>query len=292
MINPRAYIDNFLKYLSDDRGAAANTVEAYRRDITLFTDYLNEGWIGLDKLTDIVILSFLSKMLNAGASTATTRRALSSVKTFCRYLSNHGVIRTDPSYGVKLPSPPTRRAGADVSVDVTALLGATDLSSPTGVRDRAIIAFMAFTGIRVGELIGLRADDTHVGLNFVECRSRRKTRVIPINAAVAETVGGYIKSARSAFIKEEEREELFLSRRGQPFTRQGVWKLIHGYVEKAGMDGVTPASLREAFAKRAAAAGTDIRALSEMMGVAGIGQTRKYYAKEPKLLEEYLKSNK
>ncbi len=263
------YIDEFTDYLKNTKKASANTIEAYRRDIDSFKRYMEGNSANnLAAAVSTDITGYMLKLRSEGKSASTINRKLASLRAFYSFLSGKGYIRCNPAAELTVPRSKTRELEY-LSIDEIEQLLALPDETASGIRDRAILEIMYATGMRVNELIQAEVADVNTVLGFVSFDgSHGKARIVPMGRAARAAVETYIKEARHQLLKgREDCGILFLNHYGQPLTRQGLWKIISGYGEKAGFETkLTPHMLRNSFAVHMIENGADIKSLQELMG--------------------------
>lgn len=294
-------IDDFLTFLSAEKGSSENTISAYRIDLVQFREYLQrrhgalyEGfWGRVDKEDILSYIMYLKGDREYAA--ATTARKVAAIRSFFHFLVAEGVIRDDPtatldSVRVKkhLPKP--------MSVEeVDRLLAEpAKLSTPKGIRDRAILELLYATGMRVSELISLRVDDVNLASASVRCWGKgAKERVIPIHPQAVASVRDYLERERAHSVRDADEKTLFLNMRGQPLTRQGLWLIFKGYVEKAGLPpDTTPHTLRHSFATHMLERNADLINVQKLLGHTSISTTQIYtHVSSERLREVYDESH-
>ena len=276
----------YLDHLMVERGLSANTLGAYRRDLRRYLSFLSERGIGsADDVDEAAIRSFLASISasthgqEAAPYAATTvARALSSVRSFHRFLLREGSVRRDPAAGVVRPRLPRGLPHPLTLDEVGRLLEAPDPATPIGLRDRAILELLYGAGLRVGELTGLDVDDVDLEGGFVRVLGKGgKERDVPVGRFARDAVGSYLSRTRPGFASERSRAALFLSSRGHRLTRQSVGRLLSGYARRAGVDRrVTPHDLRHSFATHLLDGGADVRVVQELLGHASVATTQIY----------------
>lgn len=263
------YTDRFIDYLKSDKKASANTIEAYRRDIAAFVKYMES--IGVADPAAAVstdITGYMLKLRAGGKTASTINRKMASLRAFYSFLADRGIVRNNPAVELTVPRTEARVLEYLSIEEVEKLLTAPN-ETMTGLRDRAILEIMYATGMRVNELIQADVADVNTALGFISFDgSHGKARIVPMGRPARHAVDAYIREARPAFVKDrEDCGALFLNYYGQPLTRQGLWKIISGYGEKAGLETrLTPHILRNSFAVHMIENGADIKSLQELMG--------------------------
>ncbi len=267
----------FTNFLTVSRRHSRHTVDAYRRDLVRFHKFLKDTGQG-DPVTGTAIRAFLTHLAGQGQSPASITRALSSIKSYFRFLSGEGGEGANPAELLESPKAARRLPQVIAMAQVDALLDAPDGDTPLGLRDRAMLELLYATGLRVSELVSLNVTDLNLEAGFLRTLGKgSKERLVPIGAVALQSVRRYLDEARPAFIKGSPPAGLFLTRLGKKMTRQGFWKSLKTYAKKAGIgSGLSPHSLRHAFATHLLEHGADLRAVQEMLGHADISTTQIY----------------
>lgn len=275
----RSLLGEFLNYLAIERGLAANTLEAYRRDLQGYLAFLErEGIHSLAEVTPAPVARYLWHLKDQGRSPRTTARHLSAIRTFHRFLFAEGFLPGNPTE--HLDSPRLKRNLPQIlSVEeVERLLQTPHPVEPTGLRDKAMLELLYATGLRVTELVTLKLSEVNLVVGYVRCRGKgSKERIVPIGTQAVRWVKRYLEEARPVLAKGRSSPYLFLGRGGKALTRQGFWKLLKAYVRAAGIGKrVSPHTLRHSFATHLLERGADLRALQLMLGHADISTTEIY----------------
>ena len=270
------YIEDYKKYLTEERHAPVNTVSSYIRDISQFADFLwadrKDSFTGV---TENDIRLFLLHLEMNGRSPATVSRCIASLKAFFCRLTVEGLVNYNPASGISAATAKKKPPQILTGEDVTRLLEQPDSKDPKGCRDRAMLETLYATGIRVSELIALDLSDVNLTTSLITCRNG-KERVIPIYATAASAICNYLSFARPKMATQGECA-LFVNISGDRMSRQGFWKVLKCYAEKAQISGdITPQMLRHSFAAHLLENGADIRSLQEMLGHADISSTQVY----------------
>lgn len=276
-----AYLKGFKLYLELERNMSANTVAAYLRDVTALQKFLYATVQG-QSVADVSrtdIQAFLGGFADREQAVASQARNLSGIKAFFRYLLLEDVVKVDPTELIAAPkagrSLPTFLSVADVDK----LLTSIDLSTPEGVRSRAIIETMYSCGLRVSETIALQISMLHLEAGYIRVVGKgNKERLVPIGAEATKHINLYREYVRPHVpVKDKARDILFLNRRGTGLTRTTVFNTIKDAAEKAGIrSNVHPHTLRHSFATHLVEAGADLRAVQELLGHASITTTEIY----------------
>jgi integrase/recombinase XerD len=272
-------IELFRQSLLATRGAALHTMECYVGDVRRFLDYAAHGGTrALTALRREDILDFLIAEKRRGLSSSSLARRLASVRAFFRCLEDEGLVEQNPAQDVE--SPRTWRLLPEVlTVDeVEALLAQPDVSTPLGVRDRAVLELMYASGLRLAETASCRTADFDAANGMLRVLGKRsKERLVPVGSAALEWVQRYLAEARPALLGRRKSEHLFVSRLGARLTTAGLWKRLRRYVDALGWrKHVTPHTLRHSFATHLMANGADIRVVQALLGHANISTTQIY----------------
>ena len=289
----RAYIDRYSDYLVLERMAPKNTVSSYVRDVTQFADFtILYGISDLTAVTQDDIRLYISKLEEQGRSPATVSRCLASLKSFFGRMVAESLLAYNPASTVSVSCPALKKPPQILSdSQIERLLEQPDATDSKGARDKAMLELLYATGIRVSELISLDVDDIKLSSGIIICGSG-KERAIPIYPRAQKAVEHYIMSIRPKIAGEHE-SALFVNNSGDRMSRQGFWKIIKAYTEKAQIDvDTTPRILRHSFAAHLLANGADLHSLQEMLGHADISSTQVYaHALKKELKDIYNKAH-
>ncbi len=275
----RSLLGEFLNYLAVERGLAANTLDAYGRDLQGYLAFLErEGIPSLAEVTPVHVVGYLGHLKEQGRSPRTVARHLSAIRTFHRFLFAEGFLPGNPTE--YLDSPRLKRNLPPIlSVEeVERLLEAPRPGEPTGLRDKAMLELLYATGLRVTELVRLKLSEVNLVVGYVRCLGKgSKERIVPLGTQAVHWVKRYLEEARPVLAQGRSSPYLFLGRGGKALTRQGFWKLLKAYVRAAGIGKrVSPHTLRHSFATHLLERGADLRALQLMLGHADISTTEIY----------------
>jgi integrase/recombinase XerD len=273
---------SFLNYIRVERGLSVNTLDAYGSDLFKFTGFLTQRKLGLTQVQRDDVVDFLSSLYRRGLDSRSVARHLVTVRSFFKFLVIDGVLQNDPT--TNLESPKIRQTlPSFLSVkEVEKLLALPDLNTPLGLRDRALLDVLYSCGLRVTELISLRADNIDFELGCIRCIGKGdKERLVPIGRKALDSVVEYINDARPALLRSRRRAKLsnaiFLNRQGGQLGRVGVWKILAAYGRALGLrKKLTPHKLRHSFATHLLERGADLRSVQMMLGHADISTTQIY----------------
>lgn len=269
-------IKDFTSYIASEKGLAANTIEAYQRDIKGLFQFLSA--CGTSKIEDInseLLIKYLGSLKAHNYAATSICRSLIAVKVLFRFLHREKIVHDN--FAQHLNHPKLWQTLPDIlSIEeMENLLRQPDLSTCLGLRDRAILEVLYSSGLRVSELCGLllyAVDD-----KFVRVFGKgRKERLVPIGAKAIEAIDNYI-SHSSRHIQDNDNPLLFLSAKGKPLDRITVWRMVKNYAEKAGISkSISPHTFRHSFATHLLDNGADLRIIQEMLGHAHISSTERY----------------
>ncbi|HEY8489072.1 MAG TPA: tyrosine recombinase, partial [Thermaerobacter sp.] len=262
----------YLDILRVERGLAAHTLAAYRRDLADFAAFAAARGVGPASVRRALVMAYLHHLDETGRSPATAARRLAALRGFFRHLVEEGLAAHDPVEGMATPRarrPLPRVLGEG---EVERILELPHPASPTGLRDRAVLELLYATGLRVSELVGLDLDDLLLDLGLLRCRGKGgKERVVPVAAPAVEATRVYLERGRPALLRRRDQRALFLNQRGGRLSRQWVWHLLRRAARRAGVPrAVSPHTMRHSFATHLLAGGADLRAVQELLGHADI----------------------
>ena len=271
-------MDRYLDHLRVERRLAANTVESYARDLGRLAAFARDGGRSLAGLSRPELEAFVRHLLSEGLSPRSSARAVASTRGFYRFLVRDGQVAASPAEdlhgGRPWPSLP-RYLSPD---EVDRLIEQPDTTTPLGERDRAMLELMYATGLRVSELVALKAADLSLSGGYLTTTGKGgKQRLVPLGDRAAAAIRHYQQEARPAIARAGSPPRLFLNGRGGALSRVGFWKILKAYVRKAGLRrDVSPHVLRHSFATHLLERGADLRAIQMMLGHADLSTTQIY----------------
>ena len=271
-------IAHYGAYLTEVKHASQNTVSSYLRDVTQFSEYLRstQQWDLRDADRE-TIEAYMHWMQGRGKSAASITRFLASVKSFYNFLVANHDLRANPAKGITAEKAERKYPEILTSKEVELFLEQPQCVDAKGFRDHAMLELLYATGIRVSELISLNLDDFNAAGGFIRCENRGKERIIPLYHTAIKAIQDYVKNVRPQLIADNSEEALFVNMNGERMSRQGFWKIIKYYQEKAGIQkDITPHTLRHSFAVHLLENGADLRSIQEMLGHADISSTQIY----------------
>lgn len=278
-------LDSYLHFLRVEKGLAENTLEAYSRDLMAFLSFWGEK--SLEAFTARDVARFSQHLRERGLSMRSIQRSLVVLRGFFRFLRAEGHLKEDPLEDLPLPSYPRKLPDVIGREEVERLLSQPDPSTPLGVRDAALLELLYGTGIRVSEASDLKLDSLQMELGYLLVKGKGgKERIVPFGEYARERLRGYLEKGRPALVRGRDPGYLFLNPRGKRLSRQGIWKVIKKYALMAGIERVTPHTLRHSFATHLLQGGADLRVVQLLLGHADISTTQIYTA----IGIEYLKA--
>ncbi len=269
-------LDEFLNYLSVEKGLAANSIEAYRQDLHQYQEFLVGRKISdLNRIKRDEIVQFLLREKDRGLQTASLARRLVAIKLFHRFLANEGRLREDITNVLESPRLWKKLPQFLTLVEMEKILHVPQPRRPTGIRDRALLELLYATGMRVSEVTGLRVLDLNLENAFLKCRGKgSKERIVPLGEVACDSVKAYLEKVRKQLPPSEF---LFAGSKGKPLTRQRIWQLIRKYARLAGIQKkITPHTFRHSFATHLLERGADLRIVQELLGHTDIATTQIY----------------
>ena len=273
-------IKDFVVYLREVKRTSANTEMSYQRDLLQMASYLREkGITEVSKVTRTSLNSYILHLEKEGKATTTISRVLASMKAFFHYELSYGRIRRDPAELIKAPRVEKKLPTILTVEEVNCLLAQPGGEAPKEIRDKAMLELLYATGIRVSELIHLKLEDVNLNVGFITCRDGVKERTVPFGKVARQSLMDYMERSRKVLLKGNESEWLFTNCSGKPMSRQGFWKIIKYYGEKAGIQAdITPHTLRHSFAAHLLKSGADVHAVQAMLGHSDMATTQAYMA--------------
>lgn len=276
----RETVNGFLSALETEKGFSANTISAYRNDLSQFVDFLQEdqriaSW---SELTSNNLKAYLLFLRERDYAASTVARKTAAIRSFCGYLTEVNVLRSDPAEGIDSPKVAKSVPKAMTPGEVQALFEQPlQSASAEGLRDLTMLQLLYGTGMRVSELVNLDVEDIDIEEQVVRCHGKQgRERRVPITGEVARVLDEYLARSRPVIARDDNTRALFLNHRGQRLTRQGFWLILKGYAEDAGIDDITPHTLRHSFATHQLLDGKDLSDLQQILGHVSISTTQVY----------------
>lgn len=288
-------LNDFLEYLSVERGLAKNTISAYNQDLKGYISYLRKANIeSIQETQQSNIVSYLLLMQKDSKAGSTISRTCAAIKSFYKFLFREHIISSNPADNLNTPKLEHRLPKVLSAEEIKTLFCQPDMSNPLGIRDRSMLELLYATGMRISELLSLSTDSINLETGFLRCIGKgSKERIVPINSSAIKYLKLYLNDAREKILNGRESKVLYLNRLGKPMTRQGFWKILKKYSKKAGITKkITPHLFRHSFATHLLENGADLRSVQEMLGHADISTTQVYtHITRNKIKEVYDKTH-
>ena len=271
------YISTYETWLAREKRATPNTLSSYLRDVRQFNRWVQQELLSLPQVNQEDVRRYARYLEKAGKSNATVVRSVAALKSFYTYLMSIRVVQINPAKGFT-PSRVERKLPAILSNrEVDLFLEQPDPSDSKGCRDKAMLELLYATGIRVSELISLDVQDLNLSASFLRCRSRGKERIVPLYKGAVRAMSAYVNDVRPQLLEDPGETALFVNMNGERMSRQGFWKIVKCYQDKAGIHkDITPHTLRHSFAAHLLENGADLKSIQEMLGHADISATQIY----------------
>ena len=269
--------DKFKQYLINVKKSSSNTVESYMRDIAQYSDYCAAEKTDILSADNGVLRGYLEYLTAIGKSDATKTRVTASVRCFYRCLIAEGTLKSNPADGIKLQRTEKKLPGILDSNEIVLLLSQPDGTDYKSIRDKAMLELLYATGIKVSELTELTVSNVNLQIGILHLHNGERERIVPMYPAAVKTVAAYLVNVRPAIVIDENEDRLFTNMNGKPLSRQGFWKIIKHYAEKAGIKkDITPHTLRHSFAAHLLENGAQLKDIKEMLGHSDISSTQIY----------------
>jgi integrase/recombinase XerD len=270
--------ERFINYLRVERGLAVNSIEAYRRDVREFLDFLAQNRLSPGEVEHRELLQFLQGLYQR-LSPRSVARKIVSVRAFYRFLILDDYLANDPTETLEAPRTLQSLPKYLTQEEVDRLLQLPDVTKPHGLRDRAMLEVLYATGLRVSELVRLRAENVNFDVGFVRVIGKgNKERIVPLGETAQDWLNRYLREAYPRFERKAPGSRaLFLSQKGGPMSRQNFWMIVRRLGRRLGLsDRLSPHVLRHSFATHLLENGADLRAVQIMLGHADISTTQIY----------------
>jgi integrase/recombinase XerD len=275
---PIPEVQLFLDFARVEKGLAANSIESYRRDLTEFSVFLRRIGKSPGAVDRDDIRAFLKVLYDRNLGARSVARHLVSLRNLFRFLVREGRLTGDPTAEVEAPKLDQSLPKYLTADEVDQLLAQPDVSTPLGLRDKAMLELLYATGMRVSELIHVAAADFDMEVGIVRCLGKgNKERLIPVGKSALRAVEAYLIAGRAALAGKRNPPWLFLNRRGAALSRVGFWKILGAYGRRAGLaTGLSPHLVRHSFATHLLERGADLRSIQLMLGHSDISTTQIY----------------
>jgi integrase/recombinase XerD len=272
-------IDSFLDVLTVEKGLAANTIEAYSRDLNRLANFLKargvESW---DQSQTTHLRAFLALLRARKLNPRSIARAVVAARQFYRFLEKEAQIRENPMPQFSGRGSARKLPHVLSAEDIGKLLSQPDPATALGLRDQAMLELLYASGLRVSELVSLQTHGIDLDANYLTAKGKgAKVRQVPFGRKARESLARYLMEVRPKFLRGRSSPYLFVTRSGKAMTRQGFWKALKHHTLAAGIEKrVTPHVLRHSFATHLLEGGADLRSVQSMLGHADISTTQIY----------------
>ncbi|MBI3815796.1 MAG: site-specific tyrosine recombinase XerD [Nitrospinae bacterium] len=280
----KSLVNEFVNYITIEKGYSRNTIESYQRDIVKFLKFIKSetrAIASIDEFSRVEqkgIIAYLLHLREKGFSSASLARHLVSIKVFYKFLMLEEIIDINPTENIESPRLLRHLPDFLTLEEVDRLLLQPDLNDNLGIRDIAMLELLYATGLRVSELISLKINDVNMERGYIITFGKgSKERVVPLGRSAQEKLKRYLEESRHILVKGRGGDDLFVNRFGEKMTRQGFWKIIKKYALLAGIKkDISPHTLRHSFATHLLERGADLRSVQQMLGHADISTTQIY----------------
>jgi len=272
-------LESFLAVLRVEQNLAKNTVESYRRDLLLFSAFVeNQRKLKLTEIGEADLRQFLSHEFDRGQKGRSIARRVTTLRMFYRHLLKENILTKDPTQNIELPKLSRSLPHFLSPAEIDSLLNQPELKNPRGMRDRAMLELLYATGLRVSELVTLKISDLHLERGYLRVMGKgSKERLIPVGRSALSFIQNYLESGRPKLGAKRLSEALFLSTRGRAMSRQQFFLLLKAYAKAAGIKKeISPHKLRHSFATHLLNNGADLRSVQAMLGHSDLATTQIY----------------
>lgn len=285
-------LDNYILKLKEEN-FSSNTIDAYKRDIKDFINYLQHYQHNLKDVDDKIFKSYIEIQRKSKKANSSIVRAIISIKKFYDFLIDKKAVKLNPI--IKINKPKQERILPNILTveEVEMLLNAPDTSSIKGLRDKAMLELMYATGLKVSELLNIKINDIDTKHSFIKCHNLQgKERIIPLGRYAVDVLEEYIELRYT--INENNLDYMFLNLHGDRMSRQGFWKIVKQYAGEASIDKqINSTTLRHSFAVHLLQNGADLKIIQELLGHSYLNTTQLYasISKSNKISEVYKKAH-
>jgi integrase/recombinase XerD len=277
-------VEDFLTWLSAERGRSANTLSAYRRDLRRYLSWLDEQDHALADVSRADLERYVAALRDEGLAPSTVARAMVAVRSLHRFLVDEDYRDDDPGADFDMPRVPAGLPKALTEAEIEGLLDAVVGDEPSARRDRAILEVLYGTGLRISELTGLSLSDVDLGDGLLRAFGKgSRERVVPLGRMAREALGEWLGPGGrpdmepERWARRDDAEAVFINKRGGRLSRQGAWAVVRRYGDEVGLGSrLTPHVLRHSCATHLLDHGADIRAVQELLGHASVSTTQVY----------------
>lgn len=261
------YTEEFAGYLKTSKKSSANTIASYIRDLKKFDNFISASNSDFLSVSNQTVSSYISFMQSSGQAISSVLRSIASLRAFYRYLADNGKVSENPVDGVKPPKLPERNISVLTSKETDLLLNQPVSVGFKGCRDKAMLELLYATGIKVTELIDLKVSDLNLQETYITCGEGSRIRNVPLGNIALSALKNYLPLRNNNLLIDDSNDYLFVNISGGRMSRQGFWKIIKFYADKAKIKKeITPGTLRHSFAVHLIESGADVSAVQEMLG--------------------------
>ena len=285
----------FLAFLKDERQLSDNTLMSYQRDLEQTVTYLEDrGITDWQQVDHYLLIDLLNSLRQQGKANSTINRVISSLRQFYKYMIRHHNLTINPmemidhQYTFNQPPAPVILTEKEIEQ----LLAVPDISTPIGLRDRALLEIMDATGMRVSEVIALDLTALHLDVKLLQLTGKNeRERMIPLSQPAVKWLTDYLDRGRPRLLRDEHETRVFLNAHGYPLTRQGIWKKMKEWVSEAKITKeVTPQTMRYSFAVHLIENGANVQLIQEILGYNAMKALQPYLQVSPQQLSaNYMK---
>lgn len=285
----------FLAFLKDERQLSDNTLMSYQRDLEQTVTYLEDrGIVDWQQVDHYLLIDLLNSLRQQGKANSTINRVISSLRQFYKYMIRHHNLTINPmemidhQYTFNQPPAPVILTEKEIEQ----LLAVPDVSTPIGLRDRALLEIMDATGMRVSEVIALDLTALHLDVRLLQLTGKNeRERMIPLSQPAVKWLTDYLDRGRPRLLRDEHETRVFLNAHGYPLTRQGIWKKMKEWVSEAKIKKeVTPQTMRYSFAVHLIENGADVQLIQGILGYNAMKALQPYLQVSPQQLSaNYMK---
>lgn len=275
MNNTQKILDDFISYITIEKGLSKNTALAYKSDLNKFLAFAKAKNIQIEDFQHHDITDFLWEIKTEGLKPRSIYRMMESIRQFYKFLNSEDFVKTNPTMYLAAPKIPEILPGLLSFDEVTTLLNSVNSQDEMSVRNRAMLELLYATGLRVSELINLKFSNINLEEGFLKVLGKgSKERIIPFGNKAKEFIQIYIRKRKP---RSDEEDSIFISRLGRKISRVEFWRQLKNIAKKAGISkNITPHTLRHSFASHLLSGGADIRFVQEMLGHSSISTTQIY----------------
>jgi integrase/recombinase XerD len=271
------HLSEYEQWLTTEKRVASNTLSSYLCDVRQFLQYLADNDLTPEQAGQPALEQYSKHLLSCGRSQSTVIRSIASLRSFYYFLTARGCVAFNPAKSIASVRSERKLPQILTSKEVDLFLAQPECSDPKGYRDKAMLELLYATGIRVSELINLDLQNLNLSAGLLRCESRGRERIIPLYPSAVRAISEYVEKIRPQMVEQPDEPALFVNVNGRRMSRQGFWKIIKYYQEKAGIQkDITPHTLRHSFAAHLLENGADLRSIQEMLGHADISSTQIY----------------